>query len=135
MEPTYRPAAGIVKARGGTPEILSLLALDAALDVWDGVTIDQVRAKSLRLTEFFIRCVDELVPAGALRCVTPLDEWRGSQVSLACDNAGAVMDALIDSNVVGDFRQPDILRFGFAPLYICFADALRAATVLADVVP
>ncbi|WP_431959150.1 kynureninase [Actinacidiphila sp. bgisy160] len=134
MEAAYRPADGSVRGRVGTPEILSLLALDTALDVWDGVSLDAVRAKSLALTDFFLECVAAYVPAGAVRSVTPAAHAeRGSQVALRCSDAGAVMGELIARGVVGDFREPDILRFGFTPLYTRFADAERAARVLAQV--
>ncbi|GAB2583426.1 kynureninase [Streptomyces capparidis] len=136
MEDSYRPAPGAVRGRVGTPEILSLLALDAALDVWDGVPIERVRAKSLALTEFFLACVAALVPSGLVLPVTPAEpERRGSQVSLRCAGAREVMDALIARGVVGDFREPDVLRFGFTPLYTRFADAVRAARTLAEVLP
>ncbi|MDX3094293.1 kynureninase [Streptomyces sp. ME01-24h] len=134
MEAAYRPADGSVRGRVGTPEILSLLALDTALDVWDGVSLDAVRAKSLALTDFFLECVAAYVPGGAVRSVTPAAHAeRGSQVALRCPDAGAVMGELIARGVVGDFREPDILRFGFTPLYTRFADAERAARVLAQV--
>ncbi|GDY32474.1 kynureninase [Gandjariella thermophila] len=133
MESDYRAATGISRARAGTPEILSLLALDAALDVWDGVEIAAVRDKSLALTGFFVDCVTALLPSGRVTCATPTGERRGSQVSLRCAGAAGVMRRLIDRGVVGDFREPDILRFGFAPLYTRFADALHAAEVLAEV--
>ncbi|GHF44685.1 kynureninase [Streptomyces mashuensis] len=135
MDPAYTPADGAVRGRVGTPEILSLLALDAALDVWDGVDLGVVRAKSLDLTDFFLRCVERYVPAGRTECVTPLPhEERGSQVSLRCAGAGDVMAELVRRGVVGDFRRPDVLRFGFAPLYTSFADTERAARVLGEVV-
>ncbi|MDX3215130.1 kynureninase [Streptomyces sp. ME02-6991-2B] len=134
MEAAYRPADGSVRGRVGTPEILSLLALDTALDVWDGVSLDAVRAKSLALTDFFLECVAAYLPGGAVRSVTPAAHAeRGSQVALRCPDAGAVMGELIARGVVGDFREPDILRFGFTPLYTRFADAERAARVLAQV--
>ena len=133
MEPVYRPAAGIERARCGTPGILSLLALEAALEIWADVDLAQVRAKGLSLTGFFVECVVELLPPGAVEVLTPRDEWRGHQVSLRHPDAGAVMDELIAREVIGDFRTPDVLRFGFAPLYVTHADALRAAQVLADV--
>jgi kynureninase len=132
MEPDYRAATGITAARGGTPEILSLLALEAALDVWDGVELAAVRTKSLALTDFFLECVaDETV--GAVACITPAGHRRGGQLSLTCENAEKVMAALIGRGVVGDFRPPDILRFGFSPLYNGFSDAHRAARVLGEV--
>ena len=135
MRPGYEAAPGAVRGRVGTPEILSLLALEAALEVWEGVDVAQVRAKSLALTDFFLECVAALVPDGRLEPVTPAEHARrGSQVSLRCADAGAVMAALIERGVVGDFRRPDVLRFGFTPLYTGFADVLRAARVLADTV-
>ncbi|MEU2374713.1 kynureninase [Streptomyces misionensis] len=131
MSPDYAPAPGAVRGRVGTPDILSMLALEAALDVWDGVAVDAVRAKSLALTDFFLECVSAYTEPGRLEPVTPAEHGRrGSQVSLRCDDAGEVMKRLIEAGVVGDFRQPDVLRFGFTPLYTTFADAERAARIL-----
>ncbi|MFI2783736.1 kynureninase [Streptomyces sp. ALB3] len=134
MTPGYAPADGSVRGRVGTPDILSMLALEAALDVWDGVSVDAVRAKSLALTDFFLECVAAYAPGGRVAPVTPAAHAeRGSQVSLRCDDAEAVMRELIGRGVVGDLRRPDILRFGFTPLYVGFADAERAARILAEV--
>ncbi|MDT0406750.1 MULTISPECIES: kynureninase [Streptomyces] len=134
MRPSYEPAAGAMRGRVGTPDILSMLALEAALEVWDGVTVDAVRAKSLALTDFFLECVAAYVPEGRVSCVTPLAHGeRGSQVALRCPDAGDVMKRLIERGVVGDFRHPDVLRFGFTPLYVGFAEVERAARVLAEV--
>lgn len=116
MSSSYEPAPGALRGRVGTPDVLSMLALEAALDVWDGVSIDSVRAKSLALTDFFLECVSAYVPEGRVESVTPsAHAERGSQVALRCADAGAVMKRLIDKGVVGDFRHPDILRFGFTP--------------------
>ncbi|MEU6683633.1 kynureninase [Streptomyces sp. NPDC046832] len=132
MRTGYEPAPGALRGRVGTPDILSMLALEAALEVWDGVSVEAVRAKSLALTDFFLECVAAYVPAGRVECVTPVaHEERGSQIALRCDDAGDVMKRLIEQGVVGDFRAPDVLRFGFTPLYVGFADAERAARVLA----
>ncbi|MEU9120653.1 kynureninase [Streptomyces sp. NPDC048506] len=147
MDPAYAPADDIRRGRVGTPDILSLLALEAALEAWDGVAIEDVRTKSLALTDFFLECVTAYVPAGRVRSLTPNDHRRrGSQVSLACSPtlsapfgqggaplAGEVMEELIRRGVIGDFRPPDVLRFGFTPLYTSFADAERAAWVLGEV--
>ncbi|GAA1681140.1 kynureninase [Fodinicola feengrottensis] len=133
MEAGYRPADGVTRLRTGTPEMISLLTLDAALDVWDGVDMASVRAKSLALTTFFVECVRALVPADRIRVLTPDAPRRGSQVALACTDAEAVMTALIEARVIGDYRPPDVLRFGFAAPYVGFADALRAAEVIAEV--
>ncbi|MEU8928355.1 kynureninase [Streptomyces sp. NPDC048409] len=135
MRAAYEPAAGAVRGRVGTPDILSMLALEAALEVWDEVPVAAVRAKSLALTDFFLECVEAYLPAGRVACVTPFaHEERGSQIALRCPDAGDVMKRLIERGVVGDFRHPDVLRFGFTPLYVGFADAERAARVLAEVV-
>lgn len=134
MRSGYEPAAGAVRGRVGTPDILSMLALEAALEVWDGVTVDAVRAKSLALTDFFLECVEAYVPGGRVECVTPrAHAERGSQIALRCADAGDVMERLIGRGVVGDFRRPDVLRFGFTPLYVGFGDVERAARVLAEV--
>ncbi|MEU2236917.1 kynureninase [Streptomyces vietnamensis] len=134
MTPGYEAAPGALKGRVGTPDILSMLALEAALDVWDGVAIEDVRAKSLALTDFFLECVRAYVPEGRVTSVTPGEHGeRGSQVALRCADAPAVMTELIKRGIVGDLRRPDVLRFGFTPLYVGFADAERAARVLAEV--
>uniref|UniRef100_UPI003D706389 kynureninase n=1 Tax=Streptomyces sp. bgisy032 TaxID=3413773 RepID=UPI003D706389 len=130
MRTGYEPASGALRGRVGTPDILSMLALEAALEVWDGVSVDAVRAKSLALTDFFLTCVSAYVPEGRVACLTPrAHEERGSQIALRCDDAGDVMKRLIERGVVGDFRAPDVLRFGFTPLYVGFADVERAARV------
>ncbi|MFF3817359.1 kynureninase [Streptomyces bluensis] len=134
MRPEYTPAPGALRGRVGTPDILSMLALEAALEVWDGVTIEAVRAKSLALTDFFLECVAAYVPEGRIESLTPVAHAeRGSQVALRCPDAGDVMKRLIENGVVGDFRHPDVLRFGFTPLYVGFGDVERAGRVLGEV--
>ncbi|MFI2431220.1 kynureninase [Streptomyces sp. NPDC018693] len=133
MRQGYEAASGAVRGRVGTPDILSMLALEAALGVWDGVSVDAVRAKSLALTDFFLECVAEYVPEGRVESLTPVAHAeRGSQIALRCDDAGGVMKRLIERGVVGDFRHPDVLRFGFTPLYVGFGDVERAARVLGE---
>lgn len=133
VTPEYTPADGAVRGRVGTPDIVSMLTLEAALDVWDGVSIDEVRAKSLALTDFFQECVARYAPEGRVPSITPARAERGSQVALRCEDAEQVMDELIARGVVGDLRRPDVLRFGFTPLYVGFADVERAARVLGEV--
>ncbi|WP_175412783.1 kynureninase [Streptomyces sp. TRM64462] len=134
MTPGYAAADGARRGRVGTPDILSMRALEAALEVWDGVAMEDVRAKSLALTDFFLECVEAYVPEGVVTSLTPAAHAeRGSQVALACADAPAVMEELIARGVVGDLRRPDVLRFGFTPLYVGFADTERAARVLAEV--
>ncbi|MFF0834081.1 kynureninase [Streptomyces sp. NPDC003344] len=133
MSPAYAAAPGAVRGRVGTPDILSMLALEAALEAWDGVSVEAVRAKSLALTDFFLECVGAYTEPGRVECVTPAAHAeRGSQIALRCPDAGEVMKRLIERGVVGDFRHPDVLRFGFTPLYVGFADTERAARVLGE---
>mgnify|MGYP003591789584 CR=1 FL=1 len=133
FESTYRPAAGVARFLCGTPPILSMSALDAALDVLLEADLGLVRGKSEALTSFFVEAVEGAC-GGALRLVSPRESpRRGSQVSFAHPDGYAVMQALIARGVVGDFRAPDVLRFGFAPLHVRFVDAFDAARALADV--
>jgi kynureninase len=128
----YRPGTGIERMRVGTPPILQLAALDAALDVWDGVAIADLRARSLALSDAFIAAVEGT--CRDLTLATPRDHaMRGSQASFRHTEGYAIMQALIARGVIGDFRAPDILRFGFTPLYTSFDDVARAAAILAEV--
>ncbi|QRP47538.1 kynureninase [Amycolatopsis sp. FDAARGOS 1241] len=129
MEAGYRAGAGISRARAGTPDVLSLLALDAALDVWADVDLALLRTKGLALGDFFLRCLDELLPGADVP--TPRDHARSHQISVRVPDARRIMAALHDRGVLGDFRPPDVLRFGLAPLYTSYAEVLRAATTLA----
>ncbi|MFN3938446.1 MAG: kynureninase [Gemmobacter sp.] len=128
----YRPGRGVDRMRVGTPPILQLAALDAALDVWDGVTMAEVRARSLELTDAFIAAVERSCPDLVLATPRP-HALRGSQVSFRHPEGYAIMQALIARGVIGDFRAPDIIRFGFTPLYTGFRDVARAAEVLAGI--
>ncbi|WP_370445250.1 kynureninase [Oceanibium sediminis] len=128
----YRPAPDIERMRVGTPPVLQLSALDAALDAWDGVSLGDVRAASLALSERFIAEVEARCPD--LRLVSPRDgALRGSQVSFAFEHGYAAMQALIARGVIGDFRAPDVMRFGFTPLYLDEGDVLAAVDILQDV--
>lgn len=134
----YRPAGGIERMRVGTPPIIQLAVLDAALDAWDGISLADVRAASIRLSERFVAEVEArcpvLAPAPALALASPRDPLaRGSQVSFRHPSAYPVMQALIARGVIGDFRAPDLLRFGFTPLYLGEEEVVRAARILADV--
>jgi kynureninase len=125
----YRAGPGIERMRVGTPPIIALAALDAALDAWDGVEMEAVRRQSIALSELFIREVEARCPSLTLASPrAPLR--RGSQVSFRHSEGYAVMQALIDHGVIGDFRAPDCLRFGFTPLYIGEADVMGAVAIL-----
>ncbi len=126
MGPSYEPAPGITRGRVGTPPLISLLALEAALTAFEGLSPADVRAQSLSVTGTFIAALDAL--GVDLPLATPRDDdRRGSQVSLRHPDAFAVVSALIARGVIGDFREPDIIRLGFAPLYVTHADAVNAA--------
>ncbi len=128
FDPVYRPANGIGHMRVGTPPVLALAALDAALDVWNGVDMSLLRTKSSALGDLFIEEVERQCLGYGLRLASPRNAAeRGSQVSFHCDRGYAVMQALIADGVIGDFRSPDILRFGFNALYITYANIVEAA--------
>ncbi|NPD15941.1 kynureninase [Xinfangfangia sp. D13-10-4-6] len=125
----YRPATGVERMRVGTPPILALAALDAALDVWDNVDMEDLRRVSLDLQDAFIAGVSANCPDLAL-ANPPEREARSSQVSFAHPEGYAIMQALIAHGVIGDFRAPDIMRFGFTPLYIDLDDVAQAVAIL-----
>jgi kynureninase len=130
---SYRPAPGIERLRVGTPPVIQMTILEAALELWDGVDMKALRRRSIELSQLFIAEVEAGCPA--LRLASPRNpELRGSQVSFAFEHGYAAMQALIARGVIGDFRAPDIMRFGFAPLYIDEADALRAAAILQEII-
>ncbi len=128
----YEAASGIDRMLVGTTPQLSLIALEAALEAFDGVDLQQLRRKSLALSDLFIRLVDQELSGFGL--ATPREAaLRGSQVSLTHPQGYAIMQALIERGVIGDFRAPDILRFGLAALYVRFIDVWDAVAALKDV--
>ncbi len=128
----YRPGNGIERMRVGTPPVLQMAALEAAMDIWDMVDMADIRAKSIALSDRFIAGVEATCPD--LRLASPRNgSTRGSQVSFHFGNGYAAMQALIARGVIGDFRAPDIMRFGFTPLFIDEADVDAAVAILADV--
>ncbi|MDE0047484.1 MAG: kynureninase [bacterium] len=125
----YRPGPGIARMRVGTPSIPGLAVLNSALEVWEGVSISDVRARSVELSETFIHEVERRCPA--LELVSPRNAHRrGSQVTWRFAGACSFMQALNDRGVVGDFRPPDMMRFGITPLYLDAGDIMRAARVM-----
>jgi kynureninase len=129
----YAPATGVERMRVGTPPVLAMAALEASLDMWERVDIADVRARSLALGDLLISEVERR--CSSLKLVTPrAHDQRGSQVSFAFEGGYAAMQALIARGVIGDFRAPDIMRFGITPLYIGEADIRRAAEEIEDVI-
>ncbi len=132
FEPGYRPAAAVRRLRVGTPPVLQMVALDAAMDVWEFADIRDVRAESLRLSNRLIDGVE--AACEELTLASPrADAERGSQVSFRHPEGYAIMQALIARGVVGDFRAPDILRFGIAPLYIGAAEIDACVDTLSEI--
>lgn len=128
----YTPAQGIERMRVGTPPIIQMAALEVAMQVWDDIDMNDLRAASIALQEQFIAEVERDVPQ--LTLASPRDsKQRGSQVSFQFEQGYAAMQALIDRDVIGDFRAPDIMRFGFTPLYLDADDVSRAVAVIKDV--
>jgi kynureninase len=133
FEWTYEPAEGMQAFVTSSPSIVALAALDGALDVWDQTSMDEVRAKSLALTDLFIALVGERLP-GVFDLVTPLEHARrGSQVAIRHPEGYGIIQALIEAGVIGDFRAPDICRFGFTPLYLRFVDVFDAVERMVNV--
>ena len=131
---SYVPADSIERARIGTPTLLSMAALRAALSAFDGVDLDRLRAKSLALTQQVIDFADQRLAGFGVEVATPRrPELRGSQVSLRMPDAYQVCQALIERGVIGDFRAPDLLRLGFPPMYLSHADVHRGMTTLAEI--
>ncbi|MFF2351515.1 kynureninase [Kitasatospora sp. NPDC058115] len=131
MAAGYRPAADMSRFRIGAPHMLSLTALDAALDAFDGLSMADVQAKNLALGAFFIACADAHLAGRGFDLVTPREgHRRGSQVTLSHPRAAALMDGLAAHGVIGDVRPPALLRFGFNSLYVSYTDIHRAVMAL-----
>jgi kynureninase len=134
FEPGYRPAQGIARYICGTPPVLSLAALEIGVDGLLAADIGALRRKSIALTELFIRLVETHCAGQGLSLASPRDATkRGSQVCFSHGDGYPIMQALIARGVIGDFRAPDILRFGFAPLYVRHVDVWDAVAILKDV--
>lgn len=128
----YQPAPGIDRFLAGTPPILGLAALESGLDAFEGVTMERLWSKSRALFDVFYALMEQRCPS--LACITPRgEEQRGSHISFAHDHAFEICQALIAAGVIGDFRAPDVVRFGLTPLYLGFEDIWRAVDILAAI--
>ena len=128
FEGTYRPAAGVRRWMAGSPPVIAIAALEVAIEMFLDADMNRVGAKASQLTELFIRLADTRLAGQGFDVASPREvARRGAQVSLRHRDGYAVIRALIDHNVIGDFRAPDLCRFGFAPLYTRFVDVWDAA--------
>lgn len=134
FESSYRPAQGIRRFLTGTQSVISLSAVSSGLAVFGAVAVRDLRARSLLLTRQFINRLDKSSVASATTVITPRsDHERGSQVSVTLENAFPVSQALIDGGIIVDFRAPNIIRFGFSPLYNTASEAIAAVEALEDI--
>jgi kynureninase len=133
--PLYQPAADIKRFLSGTPSVVAMSVLDAALDVWTDVNLVQVREKSIALAEVFMTLINAHDCLHTLQLVSPIAaEQRGSQLAYRHEQAFAICQALIDRGVIADFRAPDLIRFGLTPLYTSFEDIWHSVNHLLEVV-
>lgn len=134
FEPNYRPAPGITRFLTGTQSVIAMAAAQAALSVFETVTIKTLRQQSLALTQYLMDQLANNPVTSGIECLTPGEaQRRGSQVSLRLEHGFPISQALIERGVIVDFREPDIIRFGIAPLYNQRADINIAVTTLADI--
>jgi kynureninase len=134
FESGYAPAASIERFGVGTPPIIALAALEIGVETVLAAGVEALRAKSVALTDLFVQRVEERCAGHGLMLVSPRDSRRrGSQVCFAHDHAWPIVQALIARDVIGDFRAPDILRFGMAPLYLRYVDIWDAVESLREV--
>ena len=134
FEPHFRPAAGIARGLVGTPPILSLAALECGVDILLDASISQIRAKSLRQSALFAQLIEQELAGHGFVLVSPREDGaRGSQVCISHAHGYPIMQALIARGVIGDFRAPDILRFGFTPLYLGYGELWDAVWVLKEI--
>ena len=130
----YQPANDICKYICGTPPIIAYKAIESGLTVFEQVSMNVVREKSIKLSEMFIQLMQQECIKFGFELFSPRNaEQRGSQVSFTHGNGFSIMQTLISHSVVGDFRQPNILRFGFSPLYIRFEDVWHAVICLREI--
>jgi len=130
----YRPAPGISRFLVGSPPILAYAPLESSLDIWDRVDLDRLRVKSVALTSLFLDLVERECAGHGIEVASPRDpEQRGSQIALRHQEGYRIVRALIERGVIGDFREPDVMRFGFAPLYLRYVDVWDAVHELRDV--
>ncbi|MEJ1964674.1 MAG: kynureninase [Gammaproteobacteria bacterium] len=134
FSPHYAPASGVKRMLAGTPEVLALSALEASVSLFDEVSLADLRAKSIKLSETFIAELERRCAPYGFQVVSPRNPLeRGSHISVAHEHGYAIMQALIDRRIIGDFRTPNLMRFGFAPLYQRFRDIAACVDTLEEI--
>ena len=134
FETKYTPANNINKFICGTPSILSYKAVESALDIFDEISLEQVREKSIQLSELFIKLIQQECGDFGFELFSPIDSaHRGSQISYKHENAYPIMQSLISRGIIGDYREPNILRFGISPLYMRYEDVWSAIICLKNI--
>lgn len=134
FERDYRPRSDIRQFSTGTEPIISLATSEVGLDIFLRADMQEIRKKSLKLCDLFIQLIEERLSGNGFEIVTPRDHAeRGSQVAISSENGFPIMQAMIEANVIGDFRAPDIMRFGFTPLYVSYADVWDAVDRLVNI--
>lgn len=134
FEAKYTPANNINKFICGTPSILSYKAVESALDIFDEISLEQVREKSIQLSELFIKLIKQECGDFGFELFSPIDAaLRGSQISYKHENAYPIMQSLISRGIIGDYREPNILRFGISPLYMRYEDVWSAIICLKNI--
>ena len=134
FETKYTPANNINKFICGTPSILSYKAVESALDIFDEISLEQVREKSIQLSELFIKLIQQECGDFGFELFSPIDAaLRGSQISYKHENAYPIMQSLISRGIIGDYREPNILRFGISPLYMRYEDVWSAIICLKNI--
>jgi kynureninase len=132
--PAYEPAEGIARLQCGTPPVLALRALEAGVASFEGVDLREVRAKSLRLTDIFLELMHQHAHEFGFACVSPREHVRrGSQLAFTHPHAWPIMQALIERGVIGDYREPNLMRFGFTPLTLRYVELWDAVMILREV--
>ena len=132
--PNYVAAPGIERLLCGTPSVLAMQALDCGIDTFEGIEMSALRTKSLALSDLFWALMEQHCASYSFTCISPKDHaLRASQLSFAHDHAYEIMQAIIERGVIGDFRQPNLLRFGFTPLYTRYIDVWNAVMTILDV--
>jgi kynureninase len=134
FERDYRPCDNIKQMSTGTQSIISLAVSEVGLDIFMRADMNEIRKKSIKMCDLFIQLIDERLSNYDFKVVTPrVGNERGSQVSISSENGYPIMQALIANNVIGDFRAPDIMRFGFTPLYVSYVNVWDAIDVLKNI--